>query len=89
MLLWGVPLLFSIRHTYMMIISILLTKTTAALTYHKLHGLYFLAVVFVRSIDYKYSSVRKVLGETNFKRNKMIQNRDEMIRNGNSGFSVC
>ena len=68
MLLWGVPLLFSIRHTYMMIISILLTKTTAAQnkaahTYRKLRGLYFLPVVFVRSINYKYSSVRKVLGK--------------------------
>ena len=32
---------------------ILLTKTAAALSYHRLRGLFFLAVVFVRSIDQK------------------------------------
>ena len=30
--------------------TILLTKTTATLSYHKVRGLYFLAVVFVKSI---------------------------------------
>ena len=39
------------------VLTILLTKTTAArngvaLSYHRLRGLYFLAVVFVRSIDH-------------------------------------
>ena len=38
------------------VLFILLTKTTAAqngvaLSYHKVRGLYFLAVVFMRSID--------------------------------------
>ena len=30
--------------------TILLTKTTVALSYHRVRGLYFMAVVFVRSI---------------------------------------
>ena len=45
-----------------LIVSILLAKTTAAqndvaLSYHKVRGLYFLAVVFVRSIKLLISGV--------------------------------
>ena len=50
----------------MIICTILLTKTTAAqneaaLSYHRLRGLYFLAVVFVRSIISKEFDLLNIL----------------------------
>ena len=38
---------------------IFLTKTTAALSYRRLRGLYFLAVVFVRSIGYTFFRIKQ------------------------------
>ena len=52
-------------HSFMNIYTTLLTKTTAAqnedaLSYHKVRGLYFLAVVFVRRICMYVSMIKTV-----------------------------
>ena len=43
-------LIYSIVILLFLCVYILLIKTTAALSYHKVRGLYFVAVAFVRSI---------------------------------------